>query len=162
MQNTQQNSQNLSNLRHVGKTCRKMSNNQQSTFSSNNYNSSNKPYEHRDKNRNEFLRSNHQNGHQFSNNSNNNYRGNFNRQIIKCDYCKFTGHKFQDCRKLFCLTAQIKCTYCNKNGHNIDNCNETKLLQSKFDKLCKICKNTNHTTEECTSRGVFNQKSSEN
>ena len=50
----------------------------------------------------------------------------------------------------------------NKNGHNIDNCHEIKLLQGKFDKLCKICKNTNHTTEECTSRGVFNQKSSEN
>ena len=133
--------------------------NQQSTFPSNNYNSSNRPYEHRDKNRNEFLGTNHQNGHQFSNNTNNNYRGNFNRQSIRCDYCKFIGHKLENCRKLNSLTAQIKCIYCIKNGHNIDNCHEIKLLQSKFDKLCKICKNT---TEECTSRGVFNQKSSEN
>ena len=69
-----------------------MSNNQQSTFPSNNYNSSNKPYEHRDKNRNGFLRTNHQNGHQFSNNSNNNYRRNFNRQSIKCEYCKLRAY----------------------------------------------------------------------
>ena len=98
MQNKHQNSQNREICQicdmsgHSAKTCRKISINQQSKFPSNNYNSSNKPYEHRDKNRNEFLRTNHQNGHQFSNNSNNNYRGNFNRQSIKCDYCKFTGH----------------------------------------------------------------------
>ena len=72
MQNRQQNSQN----REICQTCRKISINQQSTFPSNNYNFSNKLYEHRDKNRNEFLRTNHQNGYQFSNNSNNNYQGN--------------------------------------------------------------------------------------
>ena len=168
MQNRQQNSQNREICQicdmqgHSAKTCRKITINQQSTFPNNNYNFSNKSYEHRDKNRNEFLRTNHQNGHLFTNNSNDNYRGNFNSQSIKCDYCKFTGQKLEDYRKLKSLTAQIKCTYCNKNGHNIDNCHEIKLLQSKFDKLCKICKNTNHTTEECTSRRVFNQKSSEN
>ena len=133
---------------HSAKTCRKISINQQSTFPSNNYNFSNKSYEHRDKNRNELLRTNHQNGHQFSNNLNNNYRRNFNRQSIKCDYCKFTGHQLEDCRKLKSLTAQLKCTYCNKNGHNIDNCHEIKLFQSKFDKLCKICKNTNQKSSE--------------
>ena len=166
MQNRQQNSQNREICQfcdmpgHSAKTCRKMSNNQQSTFPSNNYNSSNKPYEHRDKNRNGFLRTNNQSG-RFSNNSNGGYRGYSNTQI-KCDYCKFTGHKLEDCRKLKNLTAQIKCSYCNKNGHNIDNCPEIKLLESNFDKLCKICKNTNHTTEECASRPVFNQQNSGN
>ena len=76
MQNRQQNSQNREICQicdmqgHSAKTCRKISINQQSKFPSNNYNFSNKSYEHRDKNRNEFLRTNNQNGHQFSNNSN--------------------------------------------------------------------------------------------
>ena len=102
MQNVQQNSQNREICQfcdmpgHSAKTCRKVSNNQQSTFSNNNYNSSNKSYEYRDKNRNGFLRTNNQNGH-FSNNSNGNYRGYSNTQI-KYDYCKFTGHKLEDCR----------------------------------------------------------------
>ena len=132
MQNRQQNSQNREICQfcdmpgHSAKTCRKVSNNQQSTFPSNNYNSSNKFYEHRDKNRNGFLRTKNQNG-QFSNNSNGNYRGYFNTQI-KCEYCKLTGHKLKDCRKLKSFTAQIKCSYCNKNGHNIDNCHEIILL----------------------------------
>ena len=105
MQNRQQNSQNREICQfcempgHLAKTCRKMSNNRQSTFPSKNYNSSNKTYEHRDKNRNGFLRTNYQNGHQFSNNPNSNYRRNLNIQSIKCEYCKFTGHKLEDCIK---------------------------------------------------------------
>ena len=115
MQNTQQNSQNREICQfcnmpgHSAKTFRKVSNNQQSTFPSNNYNSSNKSYEHRDKNRNGFLRTNNQNGY-FSNNSNSNCRG-YSKTQMKCDYCKFTGHKLEDCRKLKSLTAKIKCSY---------------------------------------------------
>jgi hypothetical protein len=165
MQNRQQNSQNREVCQlcempeHSAKTCRKISNNQQSTFPNNNYNSLNKSYEHRDKNRNGFFRTNNQNGTHFSKNPNSNYRGNFNTQSIKCEYCKFTGHKWEDCRKLKSLMEQIKYPYCNKNGHQLDNCHEIKMLQNKF---CKICKNTNHTTEEFTSRAAFNQHSSEN
>ena len=68
MQNRQQNSQNRGIYQfcdmpgHSAKTCRKTNNNQQSTFPSYNCGSPNKPYEHRDKNRNGFLRTNHQNG----------------------------------------------------------------------------------------------------
>ena len=136
---------------HSAKTSRKTNNNQQSTFPSNNYGSPNKSYEHRDKNRNRFLRTNHQNGYQFSDNSNNNYRGNFNRQSIKCEYCKFTGHTLRDCRKLKLLTAQIKCSYCNRNGHDFDNCREFKsfILQSNARRNhCNVCKNPDHTIEE--------------
>ena len=74
MQNKQQNSQNRGICQffdmpgHSAKTCSKTNNNQQSTFPSNNYGYPNKPYEHRDKNRNGFLGINHQNDHQFSNN----------------------------------------------------------------------------------------------
>ena len=39
---------------HSAKTCRKTNNNQKSTFPSNNFGYPNKPYEHRDKNRNGF------------------------------------------------------------------------------------------------------------
>ena len=157
MQNRQQSSRNREICQlcetpgHSARTCRKMSNNQQNTFQNNSYNPSNKAYEHQARNKNGFLRTNHENDHQFSNNSNSNYRGNFNAQSIKCEYCKFTGHKLEDCRKLKSLTAQIKCSFCNKNGHQIDNCSEIKMLQNKFEKFCKICKGTNHTIEEFTS-----------
>ena len=56
MQNMQQNSQNRKICQfcdmsgHSAKTCKKVSNNQQSMFPSTNYNLSNKSYEHRDKN----------------------------------------------------------------------------------------------------------------
>ena len=65
---------------HSARTCSKINNNQQSTFQYNNYNSSNRAYEYQDRNRNGFLRTNHQNG------SNNNYRGNPSTQRIKCEY----------------------------------------------------------------------------
>ena len=156
MQNRQKNSQNREICQicdmpgHSAKTCRKPNNNQQSTFPSNNYGSPNKSYEHRDKNRNAFLRTNNQKGH-FSNNSNGNYRGYSNTQI-KCDYCKFTGHKLEDCRKLKNLTAQIKCSYCNRNGHDFDNCRKFKslIMQSNARRNhCNFCKNSDHTIEEC-------------
>ena len=155
MRNTQQNSQNREICQfcdmpeYSAKTCRKVSNNQQSTFPSNDYNSSNKSYEHRDKNRNGFLRTNNQNGH-FSNNLNGNYRGYSNTQI-KCDYCKFTGHKLEDCRKLKSLIAQIKCSYCNRNRDDFDNCRKFKslIIQSNARRShCNFCKNPDHTIEE--------------
>ena len=93
--------------------------------------------EHRDKNRNGFSQTNHQNSRQFSNNSSSNYWGNFNTQNIKCEYCKFTGHTLENCRKLKSLMTKIKCSFCNKNGHQIDNCHEIKMLQDKSDKFCK-------------------------
>ena len=158
MKNRQKSSQNreicqfCDTLGHSAKTCRKMNNNQQNTFQNNNYNPSNKAYEYRDKNRNRFSRTNHQNSRHFSNNSSSNYRGNFKTQNIKCEYCKFTGHTLEDCRKLKSLMTQIKCSFCNKNGQKIDNCHEIKMLQDKSDKFCKICKNTNHITEECKEK----------
>ena len=168
MQNRQQNLQNREICQicempgHTARTCRKTSNKQQSAFPSNNYNSLNRSYEHWDKNRNGFFRTNNQNDNNFSRNSNNNYRGNFNTQVIKCEYCKFTGHKLEDCRKLKNLTEQFKCTFCHKNGHELDNCHELKRLQDKSNKFCRKCKNTTHTTEECISRPTFNQQNSEN
>ena len=72
---------------------------------------------------------------------------------ITCQICEAITYTAAYCpdRKTS-SRKRIQCAYCKRNGHNIDNCRKLKTLIIQSDTRknhCDICKNPDHTTEEC-------------
>ena len=95
-----------------------------------------------------------QQNHNLYNQANNNFSNNRSNNSFQqkfCEYCKFSGHMIDECRKIQALKSQNStCAYCKKLGHVIDDCRILKQLENKTSS-CSYCKKLGHTIDACNT-----------